>query len=210
MNRAKTFLFFLCLPVAFIACQKKDEKKEDTVTAPSTICLSQPCDNSEYNNYRNQGFSSYDTSRWGGSYFVALNSGNMGNTYSGYSYNGYNGNNMANWGQFCSCQDQNYASVPVYHPVRGMGCVTTAALQQFGNSVVYWTLPQGQQAFATFSAASANAYFANNGNQYGYNYTCPNFVAEACHVNQVDSCRNSDSVCRPTAQGSALGVCTRQ
>jgi hypothetical protein len=194
MKKLGTIIFCLSWPLVFIACGKKEDKKKDQLTAPANTCLIQNCDNSEYNNYSASGFTRYDTSTWGGlSYIQALTM--------------YGGQANGSWGWFCGCPT---GSSPVYNSLRGLGCVNNMHLQGLGSSVIFWTLIQGQQNFSSYSAANALPYIQSNYYNYGYTSTgnCMNFVSEACYTNQPDACRNGYS-CRPTVQGSALGICTQ-
>jgi hypothetical protein len=200
----------LLIPIAFVACGKKDEKKNESGSAPSITCLQQNCDNSTYQNASTSGFSTYNDPSWSGQpYFLAAQL----NYYSGYQYN-YNYNyNTFQAGTFCGCQS---GYTPVYNSTAGFGCVMSRVIQPIASALTYWTIQSGQQNFSEYSSMNAVTWIQQSSGiggmtgwnySYGYGANCTKFVAEACLVNQPDSCRGGS--CQATVMGSTLGVCVK-
>lgn len=197
-------LVFLLPAFIMVACGKKEENNNTTATAPNNTCVVNYCDNSIYSNYAYYGFSAYNIP--------------AGMSYSTYiSQYGYT---SGSFGSFCSC---GYGNYPVYNGTFGFGCVSQAAVAPMLSFAATWTLQPNNYQWTSMPQYSNNN-FGNgwntgwNSSYYGgwnsgwgntINGSCTNRVLEACYTNQPNACADG-RICRPTQNGSPIGICTIQ
>jgi hypothetical protein len=200
----------LTVVVAFslAACNKSDDKKNNDVVAqppPPTMdnsCIAGQvnCNQQLYNNYYQYGFRPYGVNPY--NYNNGYNGywNNSRNPYAYYYQNtyGYGYNNLG----FCNCPT---GYRPVYNGGMGLGCVSLNYIQPFASGAFYYGL----------QVQSNNYHWVNisqisNTSGYPARNSCYDNVAQSCFVDQANSCGSSAYICRPTAGGSRLGICTRQ
>jgi hypothetical protein len=204
------------LLLSLAACDNKGgEKKNSDVVAqppppPATAsnyplmdhgCIAGQlnCNQGLYSNYYQYGFRPY-----------GVNPYNYNNGYAGYwggrrnpYFNQYRslGYNMNNLG-FCNCP---VGFRPVYNGGMGLGCVALNYIEPMASGAYYYGLQVQANNYHWVNIGQIS-----NTNGYPTRNTCYDNVAQSCFVDQANSCGSSAFVCRPTAGGSRLGICTRQ
>lgn len=183
-NRFFTLIAVFALPaLVMVACGKKDGGGGSTATAVTpltTTCFNgTACNPAVYNQYQQYGFMAYP----GYSY-----------AYPNYGY-GYSNNNP---GCFNGCGAGYY---PVYNNTIGMGCVSAAVIQPVMTWVGYYYLAPANMQWTNIPQ---NSNIPNSGTA-----TCQQGVAQSCFLNNGNNACGEGYNCRPSMQGSAIGLCVR-
>lgn len=193
---------FICTSLLVAACGSNNNNNNSSPTAtptattalnPSCLNGTTNCNNNQYNQYYQYGWQAYPTNPY---YTNGL----------GQSY--YNGNY-----RFCNCPT---GFVPAYNGSLGLGCVSANYVP---NDAYRWSLGYGYSwtfsygyGFGPVAPVPTGNNMINFGqisNTQGYpaTYSCYTNVAQACYVDQANSCGNG-AQCIATVGGSRLGICS--
>lgn len=212
------------LLLAFAACNNKNSSNEVAIppAPPSNQCLMNQTTmnynnpnmgyNNGYNGYYSGGYNSgygynYNNPGYVSAYGSGTCSPQLYNDYSQYGfapypYTNYNYNYGANYSYMplCDCP-ANYR--PVYNGIIGMGCVSLQYFNPIAVGAYYYSLTPNNYQWVNFTQTS------NTVTTIGNQVNCFQQVAISCFTDQANNC-GTGYICRSTAGGSRLGICTRQ
>lgn len=186
----RKWVFIIC-SLFIAACGSKSGDNNNTAAATTTAttplntsCISGAtnCNNTVYNSY--YGWQAYP--------------GNVSPYYSGGLY------------RFCSCP---IGTIPVYNGGMGLGCVNSSFVPynayQWNLGWGYsWSFTLGFRQPLPLQTGNNMINFGQVSNTQGYpGNNCYSGVAQACYVDQANSCGNG-AQCIATSGGSRLGVCS--
>ncbi|MCK6597571.1 MAG: hypothetical protein L6Q37_04340 [Bdellovibrionaceae bacterium] len=109
--------------------------------------------------------------------------------------NGYYGNSYV---PYCNCPS---GYRPVYNGSIGMGCVASPYFSPIAIGANYWSVTPNNYQIVNWNQVSSN------GNTVGGYTNCYQNLAQSCFIDQINSC-GSGYICRATAVGSRLGICS--
>jgi len=175
----------LVLTAALVACNKKEDDNSGQVIAqppaPNANCL---------NGQTNCNPALYNQYNQFGFQPYGINPYQYGGMSAYWGMNG-------NYGQFCNCPA---GFQPGYSGYMGLGCVNTTYLQPM-TGINYWGIQPNNYQWVNIGQVS-------NINGYPQTQSCTSNLLNFCRVDQRGSC--GTGICRPTAGGSIMGVCSTQ